>query len=166
MENDKEQNNKKNEYKFKFCKWTTLRSFGDSYILKVSYFSLAAVPFIAKNLTKLGVEDFPIYLKLLFFSSLLISIGNLFYSVFCPKLIKKFESPNEMYRANLEIYKLRKITNISDDFEGDHAHSVNGFKNNNFKASGARFICFCCLLLGGLFAFAFILERTYWVWKA
>lgn len=161
MAHDNKQNNEKNKYKSAFCKWTALRSFGESYILKVSYFSLAAVPFIAKNTIKLGVEGFPVYLKLMFFSSLLISIGNVFYSVFCPKLIKKFESPNEMYRANLEIYKLRKIAKMYDGFTGDFEHSIEGFRNNNYKACIARFICFLCLIAGGLLAFALILERSY-----
>lgn len=166
MERDNNQNNEENKYKSAFCKWSTLKSFGDSYILKVSYFSLAAVPLIAKNTIKLGGEGFPLYLKLMFFSSLFISIGNIFYSVFCPNLIKTFESPNEMYRANLEIYKLRKITKMSDDFTGDYAHSINGFRNNNYKAFLARFVCFLCLIVGGLLVFALILERTYWVWNA
>ena len=166
MEHDNKRNNEKAKYLTAFCKWTTLRSFGESYILKVSYFSLAAVPLIAKNIIKLGVEGFPVYLKLIFYSSLLISIGNIFYSVFCPKLIKKFESPNEMYRANLEIYKLRKITNMSDDFTGDYDHSIKGFRNNNYKAWFARFICFVCLIAGALLALALISERACWVWKA
>jgi hypothetical protein len=160
--------NKKNDeethYKAAFCKWTSLRSFGESHILKVSYFSLAAVPLIAKNVIKLGIEGFPLYLKLIFFSSLLISIGNVFYSVFCPKLIKRFDSPNDMYRANLEIYKLRKITNISDGFTGNYEHCIQGFRKNNHNACWARFTCFICLVGGLLLLFFLILERAYWVY--
>ena len=165
MEHNKP-NNEDVCHKASFCKWTSLRAFGESYILKVSYFSLAAVPLIAKNILKLGVVGFPFYLKLIFFSSLLISVGNILYSVFCPKLIKRFDSPNDMYRANLEIYKLRKIADISDGFTGDFDHCINGFRANNHSAYLARVTCFICLIIGILLVLILTIERSYWVWNA
>lgn len=157
---------KKNEHRLKFCKWTTLRSFGDAWILKVSYIALLSVPMLANYLNKLDIEGFPLYLKFLFFSSLNISIGNILYSIFCPKLIKRFDTPNDMYRANLEIYKLRKESGIDDKFSGDYEHCIEGFQAHNHLNKFARFICFFCLIIGGLLVFALVLERSYWVISA
>ena len=149
-----------------FCRWTNLRCFGEAQILKVSYFGLALVPLLAHYYTKLGIEKFPFHLKLLFYSSLLISIGNLLYSMFCPKMLKLFDTPNHMYMKNLEIYVLRKKAELSDEFGGDYSHCIKGFSKHDFSVPCARIICFLCLVVGAVFVIWLALERSMWVYDA
>lgn len=170
--NNKNQNNlKREEIKPQkkwtvFCRWTSLRLFGEAKILKASYFSLLSVPVLAQFSEKLGVTGFPLYLKLLFFSSLFISFGNVLYSIFCPKVIKRFDAPNDMYRANLEIYEKRKKAEIQDKFSGDYEHCLAGFVRNNYKFVVARLICFLLMLFGGICLVLFLIERGKWVYSA
>lgn len=163
--NHKNQKEKKNVY-LGFCRWTKLRASGETKILKVSYFTLLLVPMLANYSNKLGIEGFPLYLKLLFFSSLFVSIGNVLYSIFCPKLIKRFDTPNDMYKANLDIYESRKRADINDGFSGDYEHCMKGYKFHNYQNIPARFACFFCLVVGGVSALVLIIERSVWVLTA
>jgi hypothetical protein len=148
---------------FPFCKWTTLRGSGEATILKVSYFVLLAVPFLAKLSLDANPGHFPIYLKLTFFSSLFLSVANLLYVVFCPRLVRRFDSANDLYRTHLEIFGAMRSTGLSDSFDASYQHCVDGFNRANAQQRWIRLLCWGLLIAGGGCAIAVVLERSYQV---
>jgi len=87
-------------------KWSSQRAIANSRIVKTSVIWLVIVPFAAKllssiddvvNLTVFGASVsittiLPFSWQLLFFTSIFFSIAGLVYSIFCPVLVKKYES--------------------------------------------------------------------------
>ncbi len=84
--------------------WSKLRGFGESRILKSSYFWIAFVPLIAKlfryintvniEFIKLDLE-LPFSWQMFFWGAFFASIANLIYSFKCPNIIKMFEDYSE-----------------------------------------------------------------------
>jgi hypothetical protein len=110
---------------------------------------------------------FPFYLKLLFFSSLFLSLGNLWYSLFCPRLVRRFESANDLYERSLSIYERRQAAGLGEDgYEGDYEHVEKGYAKKNSLNPVKRGLCFAFYLVGAVLAVWLIWERSQWVWMA
>lgn len=150
--------------KLSAIQWTSFKILGDIKFLQVSYFILIGVPlFAAYTKTPLNVifEDIPITLKLGYLASLLISIAHMIFQGYCPKIIKRFESPNDLYRDMLEIKSLQ-ARYLSDDsgFEVSISHCRSGFTNANQRFWFARLLCACFYFVGVALAVWVIGERT------
>jgi hypothetical protein len=139
--------------------WWSLRSVGNLVVLKVSYPVLALTPFISeyKEISKiLHIYNNRITLAA-FFASLFLAIANLIYDVFCPVIVKRFDSPNTMYKEMLDI-KIRSILgHPSDSFDASLDHCKEAY--NAFAVSRPIFgaICACSYMASvALFAYIFI----------
>src|SRR5215472_3191197 len=83
--------------------WWKLRSVGNLTILKVSYVALAAAPFLTKfrEIGRfLALYDDKVVLAS-FFGGIFLASANLIYDIFCPTVIKRFDSPNTLYKEIL-----------------------------------------------------------------
>jgi len=90
-----------------------LKRFGRSRLLKSSYFWLFIVPPVALLLSKTGNEltiplgtgelviplGLPFSWKLFYFGAVSFSIGSLAYAVFCPALIREYDSYEEFDKS-------------------------------------------------------------------
>lgn len=145
-------------------KWKQLNILNNIHFLKISYLVLVGVPFISlifKTPFKDIFNGVPFTLKLGYLSSLLLSIAHMIYQGFCPNIIKRFDSPNDMYRNMLEIKSLQmKFLPTDEKFKFDIVHCREGFKNANNANSYARFFTSAFYLLGVIFFVWIIIERT------
>ena len=148
----------------KVLPWTMFKSLNNMYFLRISYFILVSVPILAAfRSTSLGIYFGSLSLtsRLGYFSSLLLSFAHMIYQGYCPQIIKRFESPNDLYREMLEIKALKSKYLIEDKgFEFDIKHCCKGFTEANQKNWVARLIC--ALLYGAGIALAgwVILENS------
>jgi hypothetical protein len=147
-------------------KWTSLKMLGNIYFLRVSYVILVGVPILAayKNTPLNQVFDgVPIILKLGYLSSLLLSMAHMLYQGYCPEIIKRFESPNDLYRSLLEIKALQVqyIPSDHDKFDFSIEHCRQNFDIKNEKTSEIQLvICGFLYYIGGVLFALVILERT------
>lgn len=112
--------------------WKSLRVVGNLVILKVSYVALAILPFATNFIDWLEVLGFTkTQLFCLYFSSLSLALANLLYDVFCPPIIKRFESANDLYRDMLSIKKVSRIVYPNDEFCGEYEHAVTAYDRAN-----------------------------------
>ena len=133
--------------------WTGLRALGTSSVLKSSYFWIFFVPLVAKFLHQIegpfrlhfaGKDQsialaLPFNWTLFYFASLSFAIASLMFSVFCPWLIKNFDTFSAYYESgcgalplSTQIVKLRRVFLASPE-EGE------AFKitwNSLFQTSG------------------------------
>ena len=144
--------------------WNALQSLERISFLRVSYVVLVGVPLLA-SLQQTALGEFfgklPLTLRLGYFASLLLSLAHMIYQGFCPQLIKRFESPNDVYRDLLQI-KALQATHLSEDtaFAFDLKHCRDNFTEKNLINWGARLGC--ALLYGvGIALVAWVaLERS------
>lgn len=88
--------------------WSKLRGFGESRVLKSSYFWIAFVPLMAKifryintikiEFIKLDLE-LPFSWQMFFWGAFFASIANLIYAIKCPEIVKKFENYSEFEKS-------------------------------------------------------------------
>jgi hypothetical protein len=142
-----------------YFNWWSLRSVGNLVVLKVSYPVLALTPFISEY--KAISQFLHIYNNAItlaaFFASLFLAAANLIYDAFCPEIVKKFDSPNVLYREMLDI-KLRSIIGQPDDkFDASLEHCKGSY---NTSAESRRAIGTACalsyLLSMALFGYIFV----------
>src|SRR5437868_14861468 len=87
-----------------FFNWWKLRSAGNLYILKISYPVLLAMPLVSryKEISQwLGIYNWTLLVT--FFGSIALAMADLFYDLFCPIIVKRFDSPNTPYKEMLDI---------------------------------------------------------------
>ena len=76
--------------------WESVRSFGNSHIVKSNYLWLFIIPFLAKNMGPIN-EYFHLNIEItfnisrFFYASLSFAIGTLIYQLRCPDLIKNHD---------------------------------------------------------------------------
>jgi len=141
-----------------YFNWWNLRSVGNLLVLKVSYPVLALTPFISqyRELSKfLHVYNNKITL-VAFFGSLFLASANLLYDVFCPVIVKRFDSPNTTYKEMLDI-KLRSIIAQPDDtFDASLEHCKRAYNRFSESSRVLGSVCAICYLLAvALFAYIF-----------
>jgi hypothetical protein len=87
-------------------------------------------------------EGLPLTMRLGYFSSLSLSIAHMIYQGSCPQMIKRFDSPNDLYREMLQIKSLQSQCLPSDSgFCFDINHCRKGFQDSNHANWVARLIC-------------------------
>ena len=144
--------------RLKFITWKDLSILGHIEFLKVSYAVLVLLPFAAwmqHEFTTLPpvLRHMPFILRLLYFASLLLSLAHMVYQGWCPPIIKRFDSPNDLYRALLEIKALQSQYLSSDsDFGFSIKHCRENFERYNQLYWFARLVCGTFYVAGaGLF---------------
>jgi hypothetical protein len=137
-------------------KWSQMRLLGSIQFFKVSYAVLVLVPLLAllQHVIPLpeslqDLRKMPLLLRLGYFSALLLSCAHMLYQGYCPAIIKRFDSPNDLYREMLEIKSLQKQY-LSEDtaFTFDILHCRRGFAESNVQHSPARVACWICYVGG------------------
>jgi len=103
--------------------WTTLRTLGNSKVLRSAYFWLLIVPIAARLLSQLSRPlhvslfghthaihlDLPFSWYCFYFAAVAFSIASFLYSVSCPSPIKEFSSFQDYYQAGNGARRLRAI---------------------------------------------------------
>lgn len=149
---------------FQWLTWKKLNAFGNILFLRISYAVLVGVPLWAaiQQVAFSDIfQDVPLTLRLGYFSSLILSLAHMIYQGYCPQVIRRFDSPNDLYRDMLQIKALQKQYLQEDaGFSFDIDHCRKNFKRLDVSASWARILC--GLLYGaGLLIFAWlVIERT------
>ncbi len=93
-----------------FFKWSSTRELGNSRILKSSYYWVIFVPIISKIINHYNLNfDLPFSWKIFYFSSIFVTLGNLFYSLFCPFIIKKFSDFSSFYENGFRDRSIKKL---------------------------------------------------------
>ena len=98
----------------------------------------------------LGNVDFSdkLVLALAYFGSLALALANLVYDLFCPAIIKRFDSPNDMYHAMLKIADLSWNLYPEDSFDGSLKHCVSAYESQSNTLPKWRRICAWFFVLG------------------
>jgi hypothetical protein len=144
--------------------WGRLRFIGSLRTLSVSYIVGAAValPRLA------GTDDLRIYLDdPQIMGSLIafvvgVSLGNLVYDLFCPVIVKKFESLVIYYENQLRIKRLQLETYPDDPFEASLLHVAEHYIGDLGSRPAARLICLALYVTGflALLYFAYSVYTT------
>lgn len=83
----------KKNYRAYILNWTTIDQVGKIKLLQSSFIIFFLLPFIAQFIEKYKINfSIPISWLLIYYSTLFISIGTIVYAIFCPQIVKKFES--------------------------------------------------------------------------
>jgi|GEM_PF-2288835 len=147
--------------------WIKFKSLSEIYFLRISYIVLVGVPLLAAvQKTTFGsfFGEVSITLRLGYLSSLLISLAHMIYQGYCPQIIRRFESPNDLYRDMLEIKALQHQYLPNDTgFTVGIGHCREGFNTANYRFWFARLLC-AAFYWGGVVFFVWVVaERTYTV---
>ncbi|MFQ1701689.1 hypothetical protein ACJ5NV_13965 [Loktanella agnita] len=144
--------------------WWGLRSVGSIPALKVSYLVLFLVPVTARYdavTEALGLYNWVMIAS--FFSSLCLAVANLIYDIFCPVIVKRFASPNDMYFEMLKIKEKSASLYPQDKFDACLEHCQKSYFHFSESSGRAGKIC-AILFLSSAFLFAVIvLERLFQV---
>jgi hypothetical protein len=135
--------------------WKSLDGLSHIEFLKISYVVLLLIPFVAlvqHEVPQLpeSLRRLPLVFRLLYFSSLFLSLAHMIYQGWCPPIIKRFDSPNDLYRAMLEIKALQTQYRSTDtEFAFDIKHCREGFVERNYANGFARLVCTAFYFVGG-----------------
>lgn len=123
--------------------WKSLSLLGQIHFLKVSYAVLVLVPLLAHlQYSSLKWYTLPLTLRLGYFAALLLSLAHMIYQGFCPPMIKRFESPNDLYREMLQIKALQTQHVPTDTgFQFTISHCRENFKKYNVSYWFMRLVC-------------------------
>jgi len=132
--------------------WTMFKALNNMQFLRISYLILVGVPIVASiQSTDWGsfFGELPKSVRLGYFSSLLLSVAHMLYQGYCPQIIKRFESPNDLYRDMLEI-KALQVQHLPEDegFSFSIEHCRTGFDQAKLANWGARLLCGILYLSG------------------
>jgi hypothetical protein len=144
--------------------WKSLDNLGNVYFLRVSYVVLVGVPLVAVIQERAVQELFkgvPLTLRLGYLSSVLLSVAHMLYQAFCPQVVRRFDSPNDLYRDMLAIKALQHQYLPTDTgFTFDISHCRDGFDRANRARPFARLCCGVLYCVGlALFAWL-VIERS------
>jgi hypothetical protein len=142
--------------KYEKISWKSLDNFSHIQFLKISYVVLVLIPFLAlvqheaERWLPEKLRHMPLIFALLYFSSLLLSLAHMVYQGWCPVIIKRFDSPNDLYRELLKIKALQALF-LSEDtnFTFHIEHCRKRFNEYNFEAPHGRLACAICYYSGG-----------------
>lgn len=146
--------------------WKSLDGFSHIQFLKVSYVVLVLVPFVAllqHEATWLpeGIKHMPLIFKLLYFSSLLLSLAHMIYQGWCPPIIKRFDSPNDLYHELLKIKALQSQYLPRDqEYDFDITHCRKNYQNYNYRYWFARSACGVFYLFGAFLFLVVVAMQT------
>lgn len=144
--------------------WKQLNILNNIHFLKISYAILIVVPLLAlvlKTPINSLFNGVPLTLKLGYFAALILSVAHMIYQGFSPNIIKRFDSPNDLYRDMLEIKALQsKYLPNDEGFTFDIAHCREGFAKANNANYLARLISGILYLAGIVLVCWIAVERT------
>ncbi len=143
--------------------WWHLRSVGNLKVLKVSYAVLVLVPVLSHYETVvsyLGIK--PWFLAAVFFASLFLALANLIYDIACPTIVKRFASPNDLYREMLVIRELAARMYPLDEFDASLDHCVPAYRDAANERPWSRFLCATFYFAAGIL-FAIIFAYRSWL---
>lgn len=89
--------------------WITLRSLGESRLIRTSYFWFAVIPILAKwanSVSNLELQipftdgktfspELPFKWQLFYYGSVAFALASFVYSLYCPEIVRKYESYTE-----------------------------------------------------------------------
>lgn len=111
--------------------WLKLRPVGNLIFLKVSYLAILFVPLIEDNSLLLSIAGTSkVDIVLIYLSSISLAVANLLYDLKCPVVIKRFESPNDLYLKMLEIKDLSEKHYPDDSFNASLEHCKRKFSSD------------------------------------
>jgi hypothetical protein len=144
--------------------WKQLSMLGNIQFLRISYVVLIIVPLVASvrfNALNSFFGELPLTMRLGYFAALLLSFAHMVYQGFCPQIIKRFESPNDLYRDMLQIKALQAQYLPNDaGFDFDVAHCREGFTSANLANWGARLVCGLLYGVGIVIVIWIAIERS------
>jgi len=144
--------------------WKQLNILNNIHFLKISYVVLIVVPLLAlllKSPVSSLFNGVPLTLKLGYFAALILSVAHMIYQGYCPNIIKRFDSPNDLYRDMLEIKALQSQYLPNDKgFTFHIAHCREGFEKANNANFLARLISGILYLTGIVLVGYIAIERT------
>ena len=141
--------------------WQQLRAVGNIRVLKASYAAFVAVPFLAKTdlmRDTLGFNN--VVLASGYFAFLLLAVANLVYDLACPAIVKRFASPNDLYREMLVIKNMARRAYPCDNFEGSLSHCITAYRNAAKKSNFLRSVATVTFLAAGTSMAILVVERT------
>lgn len=158
------------KYSLSWIPWTGFKSLSNMVFLKISYIILVGVPVLAVILQTSWGQFFgalPFTLRMGYFSSLFLSLAHMLYQGYCPQLIKRFESPNDLYRDMLKIKSLQSKY-LPDDkgYEFDIKHCRESYETAKYMCGLARLFCALFYWIGIIIVLWVVVERTIAVVKA
>jgi hypothetical protein len=125
--------------------WKIFNALRKMQFLQVSYLVLVGVPiYAAIQHTSFGqfFGEMPITLRLGYFAALVLSIAHMIYQACCPEIVKRFDSPNDLYRNLLEIKALQVQCLPNDpNFDFSIEHCRDNFKLATTEKWLARLVC-------------------------
>ncbi len=140
--------------------WWHLRPIGSFPLLKFSYLALLALPLISKFALFFGAQGYLRFFAALYFGSLSLALGNLIFDIFCPAIIKRFASPNDLYVHMLDVALKQQQCYPQDAWVGNLRHSRDAYNRESLSAPGLRYLSFTLYGFGALlFAYVFY-ERS------
>ncbi len=150
--------------RFPWLKWKCLNSLGNVHFLQVSYIVLVGVPIWALIQEKTLGQIFsgvPLTLRLGYFSALLLSVAHMVYQGSCPQIIRRFDSPNDLYRDLLQIKSLQaQYLPEETGFVFDIEHCRSNFTTLNISNPTARIACGFFYGTGLLLFIWLVVERS------
>jgi hypothetical protein len=132
--------------------WGRLRFIGSLRVLSVSYIIGAAVA-LPKLLGKQDILSFlhnPYIICPLAIFMVGVSLGNLLYELFCPVIIKKFESLAVFYENQLRIKKIQQETYPNDPFHANLLHVGREYINKLGSGRVARLLALALYIISFL----------------
>lgn len=145
--------------------WWKLRSVGNLAVLKISYGALAAAPFLTKFKVigqALNLYDDNIVLAS-FLGGILLGAANLFYDIGCPVIIKRFDSPNVLYKEMLQIKVLSLLGDRPDAFDATLGHCRTAYVREATANKGLGLVSGILFSLAAAFFLFVLLDRIYTV---
>jgi hypothetical protein len=103
---------------------------------------LTAIPFVShyeRVITLLGFQ--PWFLAAVFFGSLFLAVANLIYDAVCPTIVKRFASPNDLYKEMLCIGQMSRTLYSTDSFDASLDPCKTAYTNASNEHPNWRFIC-------------------------
>jgi hypothetical protein len=144
--------------------WWRLRPVGSLLILKVSYPILVVTPYLAKYkeiAEYLGLYNWIVLTA--FFASVSLALANFVYDVFCPLLVKRFDSPNTLYKEMLQIKQLSSHLYPTDKFDASLEHCRKAYIDSAAAKPIYGTICAALFLTSGVLFFIILGDRVWTV---
>jgi hypothetical protein len=81
------------------------------------------------------------FLSTIFFASIFLACANLIYDIVCPNVVKRFESPNDLYMRMLEIKEKSVLLYPADNFDSSINHCKIAYNRMSFEKPYWRMAC-------------------------
>ena len=129
--------------------WNRLRFIGSLRVLILSYIVglVAALPNLIGTELREHISN-PTFLWLLILFVSGFGLAYLFYELFCPPVLKKFENLPDFYEHQLTIKKLQQEAYPADPFDADLLHVASQYYADQGRRPPARYLTLAFYLVG------------------